>query len=262
MGGRGAGSVAGNSSYVRFGAVPESGYSLNYFKLRGSESSDIAEWMDEGKSLLEAIALSVKDYENRDIFESGVSVFKKDKNGMPEITSLQQLESLLSRKDSGMYSMFGKQSGIGSDGEPVISGVKGVKKVSMSSDKLDKHIELTLQKNYGKSEKSSEPGNYVDKEYVRFNGKKYTKPRWNTSRGYGEHGTTKDSGVRLSGGDKYVQKPYKSLVSNISHFTSKKGVPMVSFTHEGVKKTMTLSQFEKKTETVRESTPLKITKKK
>ena len=262
MGGRGSSSISGSSDYIRFGAVPESGYSLNYFKLRGDEGSDIAEWMDEGKSLLEAIALSVKDYENRDIFEGGVSVFRKDKNGMPEITNLQQLQSVLERKGSGVYSMSGRQSGIGSDGEPVISGVKGIKKVDMPADKLDKHIERVLQKNYGKSEKSSEPGDWVDKDYVRFNGKKYTKPKWSTARGYGEHGTTKDSGVRLSGGDRYVQKPYKSLVSNISHFISKKGVPMVSFTHDGVKKTMPLSQFEKKTETVRESTPLKITKKK
>lgn len=236
MGGRGSSSVSGSSSYIRFGAVPESGYSLNYFKLSLDEGADINDYMQDGKSLLEAIALSVKDYENRDIFESGVSVFKTDKNGLPEIKNLQQLQSVISRKSYDIYSMYGNKSGIGSDGEPVISGVKQVKKVNITSDRLDKHIERVLQENYKKSEKTSEKGDWIDKDYVRFNGRKYTNPTWNTKRGYGVYGSTSDSGLRLTGGGKYVTKPIKNIASNVSHFTSKKGNSMVSFTVNGVKK--------------------------
>lgn len=245
-------------TFIRFGDYSD--YSINYLALTLEENEDLTYELENGTPLLAAIAKSVNGYGNRDIFEEGVSVFKSDANGMPIIENLQQYNSLLSRINNKAYILDATKKGTGADGEPVVSNIKSKTEAKYSNAKLISHIEKTLSQNYGKSTTAKEP-NFASKEYVIFNGKKYTNPKWSTKTGYGAY-KKKDSGLRLTGGTKVEEKPLSSFAKNVTKFTSKSGKDMVRYDYEGKSYTDTPEKFASRTVRVETIEPYRVVKKK
>ena len=156
--GRGSSKLGGSGgAYIRFGDLPTSGKSLNYLALSASQREDMTDLMEDGRTPEEAVEFAKKYYnswKNVDtdaIFETGVSVFKMDADGLPKIESLQQAQSVANRIGDTVFSVSGKKVGIGQDGEPLLSNAKG-KTISVSDTKMQDKIINTLKKNFAESE--------------------------------------------------------------------------------------------------------------
>lgn len=59
-------------------------------------------------------------------YEKGVSVFEIDKNGLPKLDNLQLIStlSIMLARNTEAYTVKGKETTRGNDGEPVINSVK------------------------------------------------------------------------------------------------------------------------------------------
>lgn len=254
MGGRGS-SLTNSTRYVRFGDYSD--YSINYLSLSLKENEDLSYLIDTGVPMLEAIARSVDDYENRNIFEDGVSVFTADKNGMPIIENAQQLNSLIQRIGAKAYLVSGKKAGSGTDNEPIIKNAKKVD--SLSKSDIEKHIERTLSDKYETVKSAGNADNFVGNDFVVFNGKRYSKPikSWNTKQG-ADVFKQKDSGLRLRGGSHYEEVNIKDVAKNVSRFTSKSGKDMVRYTYDGKERTDTVDTFGNKKVVILITEPYKV----
>lgn len=248
------------NKYIRFGEIPAQGVSLNYFKLSSAENQDITYDLSQGDDILTAISRNVKDYEKRDLFESGVSVFKAN-NNMPVIENLQQLNSLLNRLDKSVYSVYGYSSGLGADNEPIVSNISKSVKLNIDKQKINTYISNFLKSKYKNIEKVDYEDTYVSRDEVIFNKLRYSNPvsNWNTSLGYSAYNYT-DSGYRLQGGTKYVNTPVKNIATNVSYFKSKSGKDMVRYSLNGKEYTDTTAKFNSRTTLQKISNPLKIIK--
>ena len=184
--------------YFRFGNIPKNEKSLCWFKLSFDQQSDISYALKCGESLDDA--LQAAGVNTEDVFEIGVSVFRMDADGLPEIQNLQQLVSTVSRIGQAAYTMTGEQVGTGTDAEPLITRIENVTESAATEADLIAKAEKILSENYEKVEASDyysdkiniENGGYKDfagnlvEHSVTYRGKIYTHPKdgWNTKIGY------------------------------------------------------------------------------
>lgn len=184
--------------YFRFGNIPKNEKSICWFKLSFDQQSDISYALKCGESLDDALQAAGVDTE--DVFEIGVSVFRMDADGLPEIQNLQQLVSMVSRIGQTAYTMTGEQVGTGTDAEPLITRIENVTESTATETDLVTKAEKILAENYGKIETEDESsdkiyvvdGGYKDfagnlvEHSVTYRGKIYTQPKdgWNTKIGY------------------------------------------------------------------------------
>ena len=192
--------------FIRFGIIPSCGKSVNYLKMSFSQNEDFTYYLEDGLSPEEALSLAVGIENVNQYLESGVSVFEKDKDGLPKIDNLQQASSLALRIGKPIYEIRGTVVGVGRDGEPLVN-VKEQKELSISDEKLVLKIESVLKKNYSTVKndeiRSEKPNVYrytyhyydgfsqEERKYpngtrvVLFNGKEYTNPisGWNDKLG-------------------------------------------------------------------------------
>lgn len=119
--------------YLRFGEIPQNGKSINFFKMTNQQNEDFT------------FALKMRDleeaYENvpDDAYEAGLSVFKIDANGLPEIKNMRLIVSLCARLDEPVYIVTGKEIGLGNDKEPLVL-CESVEPVEIEKEKLLKQV--------------------------------------------------------------------------------------------------------------------------
>ncbi len=178
--------------YFRFGKVPESGRSLNWFRLSFREQEDVGYDLKMGDSLEEALWKAGVDESRDGLLEDGVSVFELDSDGMPKIQNLQQLVSMVSRIGQTAYIMDGVKVGTGTDAEPLIKDIENIMEATVSAADLASKVESVLVENYEKVESNAfsysdrlyvEDGGYKDfagnpvKHSVTYRGKVYFQPK-------------------------------------------------------------------------------------
>lgn len=187
---KGASGIGGDGnigSFMRFGTLPTSGKSLNFLKLSKSQRDDVFDRIDDGDTPEEALQYCKDNYNSwknvniDDLYESGVSVFKADKDGLPILENMQQVQSAATRIGDPVFSVSGKATGIGQDGEPVLSNAKG-QQVSISNEKIQNRIIDTLKANYQDVSGSFDPTanpknvyNFVDS--VMYMGYEFKRPK-------------------------------------------------------------------------------------
>lgn len=126
--------------YIRFGEIPPNEKSINFIKLSFDDNSYFTYSIDHGD-------ISVA-YEcvPADAFEPGVSVFDCHSDFLPILVNLRQIRSLLGRINCPCYVVTGDQVGTGQDGEPLIRGVKIVKKIEIEKNViLDYVLEILIK---------------------------------------------------------------------------------------------------------------------
>lgn len=131
---------------LRFGEIPKNCKSVNFLKLTNVQSEDFTYACEVG-SYEEALANLPEE-----AFESGLSVFEIDENGLPKLSNLQLVSSMLARLDAPIYEISGEQVGTGNDGEPLVEVEKVEKKRRVSMEKLINHAISTLCRNFKNAE--------------------------------------------------------------------------------------------------------------
>ena len=128
--------------YLRYGELSPNGRSINFLNLNISQNKDFA--YD-----LENYGIE-KAYENipEKAFESGISVFEMDEDGLPYLPHLQMIHSLLSRLDHPVYEVSGIECGRGMDSEPLLKDVKIEKRRRIKTEKIIDKITRIFLKNF------------------------------------------------------------------------------------------------------------------
>lgn len=128
--------------YLRFGEIPKNGNSINFLKLTFDQQEDFN------------FNIKTGDYERAiscvpsDAYEKGTSVFEMDNNGMPVLSNLHLVTSLLSRIDYPVYEVSGEIVGTGNDLDPIISDIQIIKRRRMDKKKLIDHVLYTMISNF------------------------------------------------------------------------------------------------------------------
>ena len=126
--------------YLRFGDVPPSEKSVNFIKLSFLQKEAFSYSIDHGDTA------GAYDCIPDDAFEPGVSVFDCHDDFLPILSNLRQIRSLLGRINYPCYVVTGDQVGTGQDGEPLIRGVKIVKKMEIEKNViLDYVLEILIK---------------------------------------------------------------------------------------------------------------------
>lgn len=122
----------GKERYLRFGEIPPGGRSVNFIRMSFDQIDSFSYLVGNGE-IIEA-------YEEvpEMAFEVGLSVFEMDEEGMPVLSNLRLINSLLKRMelDDNVYEVFGEEVGRGNDDEPLVLNVRVEKKRLMDKDKL------------------------------------------------------------------------------------------------------------------------------
>ena len=100
--------------FLRFGKIPSSGKSINFFKMTNEENENFTYNLEIGE--IEQAFEMVPEY----AYEAGLSVFDVSDNGMPYLPNMQLITSLLGRLDDTAYIVSGQEIERGNDGEPLI----------------------------------------------------------------------------------------------------------------------------------------------
>jgi hypothetical protein len=143
------------------------------------------------------------DYVPDDAFETGVSVFEIDKNGLPILSNLQLVSSLLSRLDHKAFEITGEKVGIGNDGEPLVSNITILKQRRIKKEKLINHVLKVLLSNF-KTATYDETKNHSDNSLLSF----YVETKINIKTGervsiYEDYGNYTDY-IRCPSYDEYI----------------------------------------------------------
>lgn len=133
--------------YLRFGEIPKRGKSVNFLKLTNAQNEDFTYMCEIGE-----IERAFDECVPVDAYEDGLSVFEMDKNGMPILSNLQLITSLLARLDDAVYEMSGDEISKGNDGEPLISNAKIEKKRRISKAKMLDYVLTILLLNFKNAE--------------------------------------------------------------------------------------------------------------
>lgn len=130
-------------NFIRFGAIPESGKSVNFMKLNFAQAEEFAQ------------DLKFYGYESAirgipgEALESGVSCFLADSENLPILENVKQANSLAIRIGASAYMVSGEIVGTGEDGEPLVD-VSSAEKIEISKETLIGVILSFLKKSYAK----------------------------------------------------------------------------------------------------------------
>lgn len=120
--------------YLRFGEIPPGEKSVNYLKMSGKEK-------DQFNLILEDSPEEAFDLIGNDQKEAGVSVFEIGTDGFPIFENLKQAASFCCRAgELPAFEVTGQEVGKGQDGEPLICGVKKIKRRRISAQKAVEHV--------------------------------------------------------------------------------------------------------------------------
>lgn len=115
-------------TYIRLGEIPEDGRSVNFLKMSGTQKDAFSDAEFEGMGARADVPEGCK--------EGGVSVFEIGKDVMPTFENLRQVSSFCCRYgNEKIYEVTGEEVGNGQDGEPLLSGVKIVRRRRISAEK-------------------------------------------------------------------------------------------------------------------------------
>ena len=128
--------------YLRFGEIPKNEKSVNFLKMSFSKNEDFSFFLDCNEY---EEALNCLDEKH---FESGVSVFKKDVDGLPLLENLMQITSLLARIGSKIYEVEAMEIEKGNDNEPLIRNIRVIKQRRINKEKLLEKILAKLIQNF------------------------------------------------------------------------------------------------------------------
>ena len=148
--------------YLRLGEIPPSGKSINFFKMTNEENENFTYALEIGE--IEKAYEIVPKY----AYESGLSVFDVNDDGMPELPNMQLITSLLGRLDHTAYIVSGQEIGRGSDGEPVIIFDKIESKKNIDKKEILDYVISLLKANFDNYEYNEEE-NYNSNQIFYFN---------------------------------------------------------------------------------------------
>ena len=148
-------------NYLRFGEIPECGKSINFFKMTNSQNETFTYYLNIGE-----IGLAFGSVPS-DAFENGLSVFELDEYGMPVLTNLQLVSSLLARINKVAYIVTGEEIQKGNDGEPLIKLEKIENSKEFDKNALIDYALSVLQSNFEMQEYNEEE-NYGSNELFHF----------------------------------------------------------------------------------------------
>lgn len=149
--------------YLRFGEIPKNEKSVNFLKMSCYKNEDFSSFLDCNEY---EEALDCLDEEH---FENGVSVFKKDVDGLPFLGNLMQISSLLARIDNKkIFEIEADMVGEGNDGEPLVKNIKIIKQRKISKDVLLKKVLKTLIRNFKTCVKNNKEQNLHDVQIFPF----------------------------------------------------------------------------------------------
>lgn len=183
--------------YVRFGEIPAEEESANFLSLSRDQNERVSYYMRQGMTPREALEKAGINPKGK--FENGVSSFFLDDEGLPRLETASQLRTFYwhtymrvgTDKEEAMFSYNGSQSGIGTDGEPIVKGLQSARQYKLTPDKVKRTYEKTFDKNYGKktamteTEKQMYPyhlefpmyeGGLADSSVAFYDGYKYEEP--------------------------------------------------------------------------------------
>lgn len=152
--------------YLRFGEIPKSGKSVNFFKLTNEQNEDFTYMLKVGE-----VERAFTECVPSEAYEDGLSVFEMDKNGMPVLSNMQLITSLLARLDGVVYEVSGDEVSRGNDGEPLISNAKIEKKRRINKEKLLDYVLKILLSNFKNAEYDKNSGfgeNKIFKFYAEY----------------------------------------------------------------------------------------------
>ncbi len=130
------------TKYLRFGQIPISGKSVNFFKLTNEQNENFTHLCNSG-AIAEAFAELPEN-----AFEAGISAFEMDANGMPALNNIQLVKALLARLNEQIYEISGERAEVGNSGEPLIVGAKIEKRREINKAKLLDHALACLLQNF------------------------------------------------------------------------------------------------------------------
>ncbi|MGN0345918.1 MAG: hypothetical protein ACI4DU_01400 [Lachnospiraceae bacterium] len=138
------------NKYLRLGEIPESGRSINFLKLTFEQNEDFTHDLDCG-NVKQAFS-SIPEY----AYEDGLSVFDMDNDGMPVLSNLQLVSSLLARINEVAYIVTGEEIKKGNDGEPLIKLEKNDGVKDIDKDMLIEYVLSVLKHNFSDKSYKSE----------------------------------------------------------------------------------------------------------
>ena len=126
--------------YLRFGAIPKNGKSVNFLKLTNEQSENFTFFIEIGD--IDYAYESVPD----SALEDGVSCFSIV-DGLPELSNIRLASALAVRLNEPVYLVTGNVVSYGRDGEPLIS-VDSFKEISIDKDTLISYLMDSLKNHY------------------------------------------------------------------------------------------------------------------
>ena len=128
--------------FIRFGEIPVHERSRNFLKMTNSEREDFTDIVGIGG--YEQALKEVK----RSCYEKGVSVFRKDIDGLPLLENLMQMTSLLARIGCKVYEVEAVVVGKGNDNEPLVRNIRVIKQRRIAKGKLLEKVLRQLIQNF------------------------------------------------------------------------------------------------------------------
>ena len=147
---------------MRFGKIPPSGKSINFFKMTNEENENFTYALEIGE-IEQAFEMVPED-----AFETGLSVFDVNDNGMPELPNMQLITSLLGRLDDTVYIVSGEEIERGNDGEPLIVFDKIECEKAIDKKEMLDYVITLLKSNFENYEYIEEE-NYNSNQVFYFN---------------------------------------------------------------------------------------------
>lgn len=134
--------VSMGDRFIRFGEIPVHERSVNFLKMTNSEREDFTAIVEVG-----GYAQALKDVK-QSCYEKGVSVFRKDIDGLPLLENLMQMTSLLARIGCKVYEVEAVVVGTGNDNEPLVRNIRVIKQHRIDKGKLLEKILRQLIQNF------------------------------------------------------------------------------------------------------------------